>query len=86
MSIALEVGVNDKELAAIENRDFSIFEERGTAQLKLSIAVTGETQSDKRLVLTEFVDGGTMVGIAMLASHYVATARFIEVMRIEPQL
>lgn len=80
-----EAGLSDVEINAISTGDQDALEpsEGALAEYARDVAL-GDPRQRPHDRLVEFYDTGTVAGIAMLASHYVATARTLDAFAIEP--
>lgn len=84
--IARDVGVSDDEIRAISETDLDSFDERPNAILRYVRAVAdGTVDDDVYEAVSAHVDEATVVGITQLATHYVATARFVDALQIPPE-
>lgn len=81
--IAREEGVPDAEIRAIGRQDFSELDERTEALTRYASAVAlGETGDEEFTAVAERFDQSTIVGVTLLATHYLATARFLDALEI----
>jgi alkylhydroperoxidase family enzyme len=86
LPVAREQGVTEDELAAIsENRldDLDGLDDRRTAVLSYAQAVATDDVDDAVFAAAaEFLDESTLVGVTLLATHYLATQRFLSALSI----
>lgn len=81
-----EAGLDDAELDAISAGEYDALPEHEAALAAYGRAVAvGEVDDAVHERLREHYEVGTVVGVAMLASHYVATGRTLDAMGIEPE-
>lgn len=81
--IAREMGVSESDIEAISAGDLGRFDDQRAALLRYVRAVAESEVDDEiheRLAL--YVDDATIVGATLLATHYVATAGFIEALDV----
>ena len=81
--IGREAGVTDTEIAAIGREEWEGFDDRDRALIAYAAAfarddVTDEVHDD----LATHCEADTLTGVAMLCSHYVATARVLDALSI----
>jgi 4-carboxymuconolactone decarboxylase len=84
--IAADLGVALDDIRAIAESDFDALDEATAAMLRYAVSFVHGTVSDTdhEAVAAHF-EPDTVVGIAMLASHYLATARTIDALGVEPE-
>lgn len=81
--IAREVGVPEEDIRAIAETRFDRFSDRRTALLRYVRAVAeGDVGEETHDALAEYEDDSTIVGVTLVAAHYVATARFLNALAI----
>lgn len=81
--IARNLGVPDEDIEAIAAEDFDHFDDRRAALIRYVRAVAeGEVDDETHAQLAEHVDDATIVGATQLATHYLATARFLDALDI----
>ncbi len=81
-----EAGVSDEEITAISEGRGEPFDAQDAALLTYARAVAlGDVRDGDHDRLREEYDDEIVVGVAMLAAHYVATARVLDAMGIEPE-
>lgn len=81
--IARDLGVPEGDIDAIASRELEHFDDRRRALLEYVTAVAdGEVDAGTHEALSEHVGPETVVGVTQLAIHYVATARFVDVLEI----
>lgn len=81
--IARDLGVPDEDIEAIAAEDFERFDDRRAALLRYVQAVAeDEVDEETHATLAEHVDAATVVGATQLATHYLATARFLDALDI----
>ena len=82
VDIGREAGLTDKGIAAIgreEYENFEGFDDRDRTLLAYADAFArGEVTDAIHEDLAEFCEASTLTGVAMLCSHYVATARALD--------
>lgn len=80
-----EVGLTDAEIRAISAGELTKLEDRDAALAAYArgVALGDPRQADHDELLDHY-GTETVVGVAMLASHYVATARTIDALGVEP--
>lgn len=83
VSIARNLGVPDEDIHAIAVDEITYFDDRLTALLQYVQAVAeGNVDNETYAALAEHVDRTTIVGVTQLATHYLATARFLDALDI----
>lgn len=81
-----EAGVANEEIRAISENDLAPLDDRDRALVEYGRAVAlGEVTDEVHARMTEQFDDETVAGVAMLASHYVATARTLDAFGVEPE-
>ncbi|ADJ16872.1 carboxymuconolactone decarboxylase family protein [Halalkalicoccus jeotgali] len=81
--IARNLGVSDADIEAITIENFDYFDDRRAALLRYVQAVAkGDVDNETYAALAEHVDKATIVGATQLATHYLATARFLDALEI----
>lgn len=81
-----EAGVTDEEINAISAGDLDALDDQDRALVEYARAVVlNEVTDEVHARLAEHFDTGTVVGVAMLASHYVATGRTLDALAVEPE-
>ncbi|WP_436348475.1 carboxymuconolactone decarboxylase family protein [Natronorubrum sp. FCH18a] len=81
--IARECGVSEDELLAIARDDLDVFDERRAALLRYARAVVRDTVDDDCFeAVADHFEESTVVGITLVATHYLATARFLSALEI----
>jgi alkylhydroperoxidase family enzyme len=81
--IARDLGVPAGEIDAIAAQEFERFGNRRQAILEFAAAAAeGDVDDEQFEALTNHVDDATIVGITQLVTHYIATARFLDVLAI----
>ncbi|MFB6171832.1 MAG: carboxymuconolactone decarboxylase family protein [Haloarculaceae archaeon] len=84
--IGRAVGVADEAIRAIGARDLDALDDRDRALAEYAGAVVLDEVTDPvHARMTEHFDDETVVGVAMLASHYVATGRTLDALGVEPE-
>ncbi|QFU84683.1 carboxymuconolactone decarboxylase family protein [Natronorubrum aibiense] len=84
--IARDAGVSDDELRAIAEGDFEPFDDRQQALLRyVDAVVRGDVDDDRFERLSQYLPPETIVGVTLLATHYLATARFLDALDIAPE-
>lgn len=79
-----EAGLTDDEIAALSDGDHDVLDDHEAALATYVRAVTlGDVRDIEHDRLCEHYGNETVVGVAMLASHYVATAHVLDAMDIE---
>lgn len=74
-----EAGVEDAAITAISEGDLASLGNRDAALVAYARAVAlGDPRDGDHDRLAEYYDDATVVGVAMLVGHYVATARFLD--------
>ncbi|OLZ40780.1 carboxymuconolactone decarboxylase [Natrinema saccharevitans] len=74
-----EAGVTDAEITAISEGDLAALADRDAALVAYARSVAlGDPRDGDHDRLGEYYDVETVVGVAMLAAHYVATARVLD--------
>ncbi|WP_226479511.1 carboxymuconolactone decarboxylase family protein [Natrinema amylolyticum] len=74
-----EAGVTDAEITAITDGDCEVLSDRDAALVAYARGVAlGDPRDGDHDRLREHYDVETVVGVAMLAGHYVATARLLD--------
>lgn len=77
--IAQDAGISRDELRAISREDYTEFGDSEQALLRYAAAfATGDMTDTVHAALAEEYDAKAVAGAAMLASHYVATARVLD--------
>jgi alkylhydroperoxidase family enzyme len=86
VDIGREAGLDDGEITAIgcdAHRDHEEFDDRERALLAYADAFArGEVTDAIHEDLAEFCEASTLMGVAMLCSHYVATARALDALAV----
>ncbi len=78
-----EAGVTDAAIRAISEGDHSALSDADAALATYARAVAlGDLRDAEHDRLCEHYDVGTVAGVAMLASHYVATARMLDALGV----
>lgn len=81
--IARDLGVAEADVEAISRGDLERFGERRAALLRYVRAVAeGDVDDATHAALAAHVDDATVVGATLLATHYVATARFLDALDV----
>jgi alkylhydroperoxidase family enzyme len=81
--IARSLGVPEEDIHAISTGDFDHFDDRKAALLQYVQSVAdGDVDNETHAELAEHVDDATIVGATQLATHYLATARFLDALDI----
>jgi len=81
-----EAGITDEEIDAISRGEFVAFDDREQVLLSYARSVAADDIRDgDHAALSAHVGDGTAVGVAMLAAHYVATARVLDATGVEPE-
>ena len=81
--LAQEQGVDAVEIASIGRDDIDALAERPAALTRYAQAVAlGQVDENIFERITTLVDDATVVGITLLAAHYVATARFLDALDV----
>ncbi len=81
-----EAGLSDDEINAISTNDLAALDDRDVALVAYARALAlGDIRDGDQAHLREHYDVGTVAGVAMLASHYVATGRTLDAFGIEPE-
>lgn len=81
--IARDLGVTTTDIQAIAEERFDHFDERRAALLQYVQAVAnGNVDSETYDALTEYFEDDTIVGVTQLATHYLATAAFVDALNI----
>lgn len=84
--IARDSGVPDEELLAIADGDLEPFDDRGRAMLQYVRAVVrGDVDDDRFAAVSRHLETETIVGVTLLATHYLATARFLDAIDVSPE-
>lgn len=79
VDIAREAEITRDELLAINRGEHANFDDSERALLAYAASfATGDVTDADHAALAEHFDAKTIAGIAMLASHYVATARVLD--------
>lgn len=79
VELGREAGITDEELAAIARGDDCVFPEREQAILRYAGAVAAGNVTDPLFeAAAEVTDTKTVVGLTMLAGHYLMTARVLD--------
>ena len=86
VTLGREVGLSDDEIVAISRNDLDGFDdhEAALAAYGRSLALFDIRDTDHER-LREHYDDETVVGVAMLGSHYLATAATLDAMGVEPE-
>lgn len=83
VALGRDAGITTDELTAIARGDDCGFPEREQAIVRYATAVATGTVTDPLFdAATEVCDTETVVGLTVLASYYVATARFLDALAI----
>lgn len=83
VSMGREADISEEEMIVIGRHDFSCFSNRERIVLEyVRRFVEGTVTDDVHTALTEYHDSKVIVGIAALASHYIATAHMLEALAI----
>lgn len=83
LPIAQNLGVHDDDIEAIAAENFDYFDDRRTALLRYVQAVAkGDIDDETYSALAKHVDEATVVGVTQIATHYLATARFLNALEI----
>jgi alkylhydroperoxidase family enzyme len=81
-----EAGVTDAEINAISAGDHDALDEADAALAAYARSVAlGDTRDADHERLVEAYDTETATGVALLASHYVATGRTLDALGVEPE-
>lgn len=76
--IGLDAGVSLEEMRRIGRDELSAFDDRMRSTLEYAVGyAAGTVDDDDVTALGEYYDAETIVGIGMLASHYVGTERML---------
>lgn len=79
-------GVTDAEITAVTDGDPAALDDRDGALVAYARGVAlGDPRDADHDRLRAHYDVGTVVGVAMLVSHYVATARTLDAVDVEPE-
>ncbi len=83
LPVAREQGVPDGELAAIAEGSLGDLDDRQAAVLEYAQAVATDAVDDAVFAAAaEVLDDATLVGVTLLATHYLATQRFLAALSI----
>lgn len=83
LPVAREQGVTEEELAAISEQRLDDLDERRAAVLAYAQAVVTDGVDDAVFAAAAAVlDDATLVGVTLLAAHYLATQRFLSALEI----
>ncbi|WP_254764348.1 carboxymuconolactone decarboxylase family protein [Natrinema marinum] len=81
--LGCEAGVTDAEIDAISRGDLAALEDRDAALVAYARSVAlGDPRDGDHDRLGEHYETDTVVGVAMLASHYVSTARTLDALDV----
>ncbi len=81
-----EAGLSDEEITAISRNELGAFPENEAALAGYSRALTlGDIRDTDHERLRQHYDDETVVGVAMLASHYLATGATLDAMGVTPE-
>lgn len=81
--IARDLGVSEADIEAISTEEFDHFDDQRSALLRYVQAVANSEVDDEVYAnLASYVDDATIVGATLLATHYVATAGFLEALDV----
>lgn len=81
--IAREFDVPEGDIRAIADDAFDHFDDRRAALLRYAQAVIdGDVDDETYDALADHVDDATVVGVTQLATHYLATATFLEALDV----
>lgn len=81
--IARDMGVPETHLEAISDRKFDHFDDQRAALLRYARAVAENDVDDEVYSnLVSYVDDSVVVGVTLLATHYIATARFLKALEV----
>lgn len=84
VSTGLDVGLTEEEILAIRAGDFDELDAADEALAEYAVAVVREEVDDAvHAALSEHFDDRTIAGAALLAGHYVMTAKAISALDIE---
>lgn len=84
--IALELDITPTTIRTIADEEYESLSDRRRSIIQYAIAVTAGTVTDNQCgQIAAYVDDRTIVGITQLATHYLATARFITSLGIQPE-
>lgn len=83
VDIARDAGIARDELLAINRGEYAGFDDSERALLDYAASfATGDVTDAEHDALAEHFDAKTVAGTAMLASHYVATARVLDALEV----
>ncbi|PSQ14607.1 carboxymuconolactone decarboxylase family protein [Halobacteriales archaeon QS_8_69_73] len=83
LPVARERGVAEAELAAIAENRLDDLDDRRTAIVEYARAVAADDVDDAVFAAAaDAVDDSTLVGVTLLATHYLATQRFLAALSI----
>ena len=81
--IARDLGVPDSDVEAIATDDLRGFDDRRTALVRYVQAVAeGDVDEATHAALAEHADDATIVGATQIATHYLATERFLDALEV----
>jgi alkylhydroperoxidase family enzyme len=81
-----EAGVTDREITAVSEGDLEALAERDAALVAYARGVAlGDPRDADHDRLRDHYDDATVVGVAMLASHYVATGRTLDALDVDTE-
>ena len=81
--IARDLGVPESDIESIATGDLRGFDEQRTALIRYVQAVAeGDVDESTYVALAEHADDATIVGATQIATHYLATARFIDALEV----
>ncbi|MFB6170699.1 MAG: carboxymuconolactone decarboxylase family protein [Haloarculaceae archaeon] len=84
--IARDAGLTDEEIVAIRDRDLDELAADEAALVEYATAIINREVDDALFeAVSEHHDDRTMVGVALLAGHYVMTAVMLEALDVQPR-
>ncbi|MFB6311147.1 MAG: carboxymuconolactone decarboxylase family protein [Salinirussus sp.] len=86
VSLGREAGLTDDEIRAISRHELDSLADHEAALVEYGRAVAlGDIRDADHDRLRQHYDDETVVGVAMLASHYLATGATLDAMGVEPE-
>lgn len=86
VDVGREAGLTDREVEALATGELAALDGSDRALAEYAQAVTeGRVSDTEHEALESAFDTQTVVGVTLLASHYVATARTLDALGVEPE-
>ncbi len=84
--IARDAGLSGEEIVAIRDRNLDALPDEEAALVEYATAIINRDVDDALFeAVSEYHDDETMVGVALLAGHYVMTGVMLEALDVQPR-